>query len=432
MTQHDLTPAREMIDFIDRSPSPYHACARAAELLGAAGFGELVETDSWQAGPGRFFVRRAGSIVAWIVPDTDLAPATPFRLIGAHTDSPNLRVKPRPDRTRAGYRQLGVEVYGGALLNSWLDRDLGLSGRVYVRAEAGPEQRLFLCNRPLLRVPQLAIHLDREVNKKGLLLNKQQHMSPVWGLTASSTDGFRDFLASELAVEADEILSWEVMCHDLTPSNVIGAEAEFVAAPRLDNLCSSFTGLRALIERCDDEAALQHIPVVSLFDHEEVGSASRSGAGGALLTSLLERIALTRGAQREDFHRALAGSVCVSADMAHATHPNYVEKHEPEHFLAMNAGPVIKLNSNLRYASESETEALFQVACERADVPFQKWVNRTDLACGSTIGPLTAANLGMRTVDVGNPQLSMHSAREMCGSHDPAFMLRAMASFLEV
>ncbi len=421
------TAARELIGFIDASPSPFHACAEAARRLKAAGFQELDELDTWNLSEGGYFVVRGGSLVAWtLFPDT--APWRGFRIAGAHTDSPNLRVKPRPDTGAAGFRQLGVEVYGGVLLNSWLDRDLGLCGRAFVRGAHGPEERLFKVDRALLRVPQLAIHLHREINTEGLLLNKQKHMAPVWGLKNGDEGGFRGFLGETLGVETDDVLSWDAMCHDTNPSALAGVDEEFVSAPRLDNLCSCFNALEALIVVAGAEPAAR-IPVVCLFDHEEVGSGSSRGADSSILKDLLERTVLARGGTREDFHRALADSACVSADMAHGTHPNYVDKHEPDHHLFLNAGPVIKINTNLRYASDGETEALFQDACERADVPFQKWVNRTDLACGSTIGPLTAAKLGIRTVDVGCPQLAMHSIRELCGSKDPEYMTRALAAF---
>lgn len=428
MTRPSLDLAQELCAFIDASPSPYHAVERTARELEAAGFRRLSELARWDGGGGGAFVVRGGSLVAWRL--LERTPAhTGFRIVGAHTDSPNLRLKPRPDTGRAGFRQLGVEVYGGVLRNSWLDRELGLSGRVFVRGARGPEAHLVTIDRPVLRVPQLAIHLDREINDKGLLLNAQQHLVPLFGLQGGlSEPSFRDLLARELDLDPDSLLSFELMCHDVQPAALVGWEREFVGAPRLDNLCSSFLGLRALLAA---DPGAPRVPVLCLFDHEEVGSSSSRGAESPLLADLLERTVLARGGAREDYHRALADSVCLSADMAHATHPNYPERHEPEHHLALNRGPVIKLNANQRYATEAETEALFQMACERAEVPYQKFVNRTDLACGSTIGPLTAARLGIRTVDVGNPMLAMHSARELCGSRDPAYMRAAMTAFLE-
>lgn len=430
MKAADLGVARDMLAYIDASPSPYHACQSAARELEAHGFHRLSEVDAWDTRAGRFYVIRGGSLMAWAVAEGH-GTTTGFRVLGAHTDSPNLRVKPRPDTGKAGYRQLGVEVYGGVLLNSWLDRDLGLSGRVQLETSAGePEERLFLIDRPVMKLPQLAIHLDREINTNGLLLNKQTHMQPVWGLGPLGERGFRDWLAEALQVEPGRILSWEAMAHDVQPSSLFGADEELVSAPRLDNLCSSFCSLRALVNAVEARDSPEFIPVITLFDHEEVGSGSATGAASPLLADLLERTIIARGGSRDDYHRSVANSVCVSLDMAHATHPNYPERHDPDHNLELNAGPVIKVNANLRYATESSTEALFELACKRADVPVQKWVMRTDMACGSTIGPITASRLGMRCVDVGNPQLGMHSSRETCGAADPDYLVRALAQIL--
>lgn len=430
MTLRDTQEALALAKYIDASPSPYHACLTAAAQLDAAGFRALTELEAWDQTPGRYYVLRGGSIAAWVVPQSATS-TTGFRIIGAHTDSPNLRIKPHPDANAVGMRRLGVEVYGGALLNSWLDRDLGLSGRVCVRGKDGaPEERLFLMDRAVLRVPQLAIHLHREIRTDGLKLNAQKHMSPIWGVEDSSERGFRQLLAEELDVAPSDILAWDAMCHDTTPSRLLGDGEPFLSAPRLDNLCSTHCGLSAMLARLA-AGDPDKIAVLCLFDHEEIGSQSRAGANGPFLRDLLERACLTRGGTNEDFKRALADSICVSADMAHATHPNYIDKHDKDHRLAMNAGPVIKLNTNMRYATEASTEAHFQLVCERAEVPFQKWANRSDLACGSTIGPMTASNLGIRTVDIGNAQLAMHSAREMCGSLDPGYLVRALTVFLE-
>lgn len=426
MSTDGKSQARALASFIDSSPSPYHACQSARERLEALGFQALEETQAWQVSAGRYFVQRGGSLVAWVLPEGWSSEAG-FRIVGAHTDSPNLRIKPRPESGRAGYRQLGVEIYGGVLLNSWLDRDLGLSGRAYVRTSSGPKERLFRIDRPLLRVPQLAIHLDRNIKTEGLKLNEQEHMSPVYGLSAGSEMGFKELLAETLEIQPGELLSWDAMCHDLTPSTLLGIHEEFVVAPRLDNLCSAHCALSGMETLLGDGTQLERVPVIALFDHEEVGSTSRAGADSPLIGDLLERIVLGQGGGREAFHRALAASLSVSADMAHATHPNYESKHDANHQLAINGGPVIKLNNNQRYATEGETEAIFQSACESAGVPFQKWTSRSDLACGSTIGPITASQLGIKTVDVGNPQLSMHSAREMCGSLDPGYLVKALA-----
>ena len=420
---------RRLLAYIDGSPSPFHACATAGEQLEGAGFAALSESDPWPTGPGKHYLRRGGSLVAWATGAAH-GPGTPFRIIGAHTDSPNLRVKPLPDAGRAGYRQLAVEVYGGALLNSWLDRDLGLSGRVVVRGSQGPVERLLRVDRPILRVPQLAIHLDREISTNGLLLNAQQHLSPVWGIGDVTPGAFGSFVAEHLDVEASEVIAWDLMLHDVTPSTLAGASDELLSAARLDNLCSSWAALEALLAVADDGGSPGPIPLVVLFDHEEIGSTSDRGAASTLLPAVTERIGLSLGGGRDDHLRALAGSMCCSADMAHATHPNYADKHEPGHQIAINGGPVLKVNSNVRYASDATSSAALVLACEQADVPLQRYAHRSDLPCGSTIGPITASVMGISTVDVGAPQLAMHSARELMGADDADYLRRALTSFL--
>lgn len=425
---HERTSARRLCRFIDAAPSPYHAAAEAAAQLERAGFTAVAPGDRWP-GTGRAYAVRGGSLVAVAVPD-GCPPGTAFRMVGAHTDSPNLRVKPRPDTGRAGFRQLGVEVYGSPLLNSWLDRDLGLSGRVVVRSGAGVETRLVKVDRPVARVPQLAIHLDREVSERGLVLDRQLHLSPVWGLGRPEEGAFAGFLAKELGVAADDVVSWDVMLHDTAPAALAGADEELISAPRLDNLCSCWCGVEALVAAAAEtgDAPL----LLCLFDHEEVGSTTSTGAAGTLLAAAVERSVLARGGDREDVLRALAASVLVSADMAHATHPNYAERHEPSHQVALNGGPVVKLNANQRYATDAGTHAEFVLACERAGVPYQRFVTRSDLPCGSTIGPLTAMRLGLSTVDVGSPMLGMHSCRELASSADVPLMVQAMTACFEI
>ena len=436
--------------FVDASPSPFHACAQAAQHLEAAGFSLVTETEPFPTDVGRRYLIRGGSLVAWST-ETAHGPATPFRVVGAHTDSPNLRIKPQPDLVRAGWQLLGVEPYGGLLFSSWLDRDLGLSGRVAVRRGGEVETRLVTINEPVLRVAQLAPHLDRGAND-GLVLNPQQHLTPLWGVSTEPGD-FRGYIGGAVGVDAADVLSWDVMAHDLQPSRRIGRDLDLIAAPRLDNLATSYAGVQALIdvvgpqEMSDPEsgsaaasalaspprsasAARPAIPVLVLFDHEEVGSQSERGALSTLLPTVLERIVISAGGGREDFHRALAGTIVASGDMAHATHPNYPEKHEPQHQIAINGGPVLKTNVKLRYATDSVGAAAFISACDQAGVPLQHFVSRNDLPCGTTVGPMAAALTGATTVDFGAPMLSMHSAREMCGTKDPAMYAGALAAFL--
>jgi aspartyl aminopeptidase len=416
----DLDAARDLVRFIDASPSPFHACATAAARLDAAGFARVAETDAWPADTNRAYFVRDGSLVAWSVPGSATA-TTAFRIVGAHTDSPNLRVKPHADVERAGAQLIAVEVYGGALFNSWLDRDLGLSGRVALR---GGELPLLKVDRAIARIPQLAIHLDREVNAAGLVLNSQQHLNPVWAIGRGD---FKEFVAAELGVAAGDVLFWDLMFHDVNPGELLGRDNEFISVARIDNLCSSWAAIGALTAATNGN----DIGVVVLFDHEEVGSASNRGAMSPILESVLERITLGLGGSREEWQRAMASSICLSADMAHATHPNYSERHEPGHWVALNGGPVVKTNVSQRYATDARSVGAFIEACEGADVPLQTYVHRNDLICGSTVGPITAARLGIPTVDVGAPQLSMHSARELMGSADAALYKTALTAFLD-
>lgn len=418
----------DLLSFLDASPSPYHAVATAASRMEQAEFHEVDERRPWPKEPGRYFVRRGGSLVAWAVgePGPDLR----FRIIGAHTDSPNLRLKPAPDTSGSGFRQLGVEVYGGALYNSWLDRDLGVSGRLTVRIGTDVVDLLVRVDDIGLRVPQLAVHLDREVNTKGLVLNPQVHLTPVWGLTPGKPGEFVALVADRASVPADAVISHDLMLHDLTPARVLGADREFIASARIDNLLSCHSGVASLLQVVEGGDLGDLVPLLCLFDHEEIGSTSAAGAGSSMLPTIIERIVGATGGDRETLAAALARSACASADGAHATHPNYSDRHDAKHHIALDGGPVIKYNANVRYATDGPSAAAFALACERADVAHQHFVMRSDMACGSTIGPTTAARLGVSTVDVGVAQLSMHSAREMCGSADPERFSRALAEFL--
>jgi aspartyl aminopeptidase len=425
----DLGAARRLLAFCDAAPSPYHACATAAAMLTEAGFTRLGEDAAWPGEPGGRFVVRGGTLIAWKT-TADHQAHDGFRIVGAHTDSPNLRIKPHPDVAHAGCRQLGVEVYGGVLLNSWLDRDLGLSGRVAVRRDGGGAiVRLLRVDRAVCAIPQLAIHLDRDVTSRGLVVDPQTHLRPLWGVGAGTGGDFRSFVAKELGVPPDDVLGWDLMLHDLAPGALVGRDDDMIGSARLDNLASCWAALEALTEVAPDVGG-GPVPVVCLFDHEEIGSTSDRGAGSSMLATVLERTVLARGGDRETLHRALARSACLSADMAHATHPNYADRHDPQHRIALNGGPVLKLNANVRYATDAPGSAMVALAAEQAGVPLQSFAMRSDLPCGSTIGPVTAARLGITTVDVGMAQLAMHAAREHAGSHDPGRYRALLAAFL--
>ncbi|MGY1455435.1 M18 family aminopeptidase [Streptomyces sp. SS8] len=415
----------DLASFLAASPTPYHAVANAAERLEEAGFRRLEETDAWDGDGGGRYVLRGGAIIAWYVPE-GATPATPFRIVGAHTDSPNLRVKPVPDTGAAGWRQVAVEIYGGTLLNTWLDRDLGLAGRLALRDGS---TRLVNVDRPLLRVPQLAIHLDREANS-GLKLDRQRHMTPVWGLGEPREGDLVDFLAAEAGLDAADIAGWDLMVHGVEPPAYLGRDRELLAGPRMDNLLSVHAGAAALIAAAGD-GDLPYIPVLAAFDHEENGSQSDTGADGPLLGNVLERSVLARGGGPEDRARAYAGTVCLSSDTGHAVHPNYPERHEPGHHPMPNGGPILKVNVNQRYATDGTGRAVFAAACERAGVPWQSFVSNNAVPCGTTIGPITAARHGIATVDIGVAILSMHSARELCGADDPFLLANALTAFLE-
>lgn len=424
----------DLMSFLAASPTPYHAVANTAERLEKAGFRQVAETDAWDtgtpsaaAGIGGKYVLRGGAIVAWFVPE-GAAPHTPFRIVGAHTDSPNLRVKPRPDTGAHGFRQVAVEIYGGPLLNSWLDRDLGLAGRLSLRDGS---TRLVNVDRPLLRVPQLAIHLDRSVSADGLKLDKQRHLQPIWGLGDDVRDGdLIAFLEEESGLAPGEVTGWDLMTHSVEAPAYLGRDQEFVAGPRMDNLLSLHAGLAALTSAAAHEN-LPYIPVLVSFDHEENGSQSDTGADGPLLGGILERSVFARGGSYEDRARAFAGTVCLSSDTGHAVHPNYAERHDPTHHPRVNGGPILKVNVNNRYATDGSGRAVFAAACEKAGVPFQTFVSNNSMPCGTTIGPITAARHGIKTVDIGVAILSMHSARELCGDSDPFLLANSLKAFLE-
>jgi aspartyl aminopeptidase len=431
----DRSHTDDLMGFLAASPSPYHAVASAAERLEKAGFRQVEEAAAWDGLSGGRYVVRGGALVAWYVPE-GAGPATPFRIIGAHTDSPNLRVKPVPDTGREGWKQIAVEIYGGTLLNTWLDRDLGLSGRLSLR---GGETVLVNVDRPLLRVPQLAVHLDRGVNDGGLKLDRQQHMTPVWGIGRPREGELIEFVAAEAGVGSPaEVTGWDLMCHSVEPPAFLGRERELLAGPRLDNLLSVHAGVAALANAASAGAGAgegegrepEYIPVLAAFDHEENGSQSDTGAQGPLLGTVLKRSVYARGGAYEDRARAYAASYCLSSDTGHAVHPNYPERHDPGHHPKPGGGPLLKTNVNQRYATDSSGRAVFAGACERAGVPWQPFVSHNAVPCGTTIGPITAARHGIATVDVGVAILSMHSARELCAADDPHMLAAVMAEFL--
>lgn len=449
---HDQIFVDNLLDFISTSPTPFHAVSTMAGMLEKKGFRRLDEKAQWSFQDskqvvGRYYVtRNDSSIVAFQLKQPLVEKG--MRMIGAHTDSPCLKVKPNPEIIKNQYLQLGVEVYGGALLNPWFDRDLSLAGRVsYVDENDNIKHDLIDLKKAVAVIPSLAIHLDREANDKRTI-NKQFHLPPVLMKlpdNGSSSDegnciqagkGIADFNAMLLkllnktsindsdieSVAAVKILEHELCFYDVQSPAVIGLHDDFIAAARLDNLLSCYTGLMALLESDGEQNVL-----LVCNDHEEVGSLSAAGAQGPFLMSVLQRLC----GGDENTTRMIANSYMVSADNAHGVHPNYADKHDANHGPVLNNGPVVKVNANQRYASNSETGAMFKHCCHQADVPVQTFVVRSDMACGSTIGPITAGETGVRTVDVGVPTFAMHSIRELAGRWDAFYLYRALKEFLK-
>jgi len=424
----DRTAALELIDFIDASPSPWHAVANAEALLQKNGYTRLEEDARWQlAAGGRYYVVRGGaSMIAFVQGSQPIAEAG-FRIVGAHTDSPGFRVKPKAALAGDGLARLAVEIYGGPILATFTDRDLSLAGRVVLRTGATQTTRLLRFERPLVRLPNLAIHMNRDVNEQGLKLNKQTELPLILGQLRENDDAeamLRKLLADAAQANAADLLSWELAVYDVQKGCLWGANEEFIASRQLDNLASCYAALTALIATKQPTATC----VTALFDHEEVGSESAAGAGGSFITDVLARISAHAKLDEEDRQRAMARSFFISADMAHAYNPNFPNAYEPGHKVSVNGGPVIKTNSNQRYTTNAETAAHFIGFCEKAGVPCQQYAHRSDLGCGSTIGPIVASQLGVASVDVGSPMWAMHSARESAGVHDHAYMIAALAA----
>ncbi|WP_045227027.1 M18 family aminopeptidase [Methyloterricola oryzae] len=423
--------AQELLDFIDASPSPWHAGAALGRLLQGAGFEELREADRWALRTGgRYFVSRGGSSVIAFVVGQAPPDETGVFMVGAHTDSPGLRVKPRAAYTSERLLRLGVEVYGGPILATFTDRDLSLAGRINLRNNGATKSVLVRIAEPLVRLPNLAIHMNRGVNEEGLKLNKQSELPLLLAeqLNGLAPEGrFRGLLAASAGVDAGQIVNWELHVYDTQKGTFWGADQEFIADSQLDNLASCHAGLSALMEL----DAPWRTGLCGFFDHEEVGSESAKGADGSFLSDVLERMTRALGLDHESYKQALARSFMISADMAHAFHPNFPAAYEPNHQVHVNAGPVIKTNSNQRYATDSVSEAFFISLCESVNIGYQQYAHRTDLGCGSTIGPTIASRLGVSTVDVGNPMWAMHSCRESAGVVDHSSLIQVLKAYWE-
>lgn len=417
---------QSLLSFLQASPTPFHATTSMMKTLLSSGYTELFEDQIWdlkeQAG---YFIRRNdSSIIAIWLADKSQA----LRLVGAHTDSPCLKVKPNADLSGKGYFQLGVEVYGGALLAPWFDRDLSLAGRVHARIDGKIESVMVNFERAIATVPSLAIHLDREANK-GRTINPQTQLPPVLSVAGEKNRDLNSLLMAEVSQQyadcgssVESILDYELFFYDTQPPALIGLESEFIASARLDNLLSCFIGLQSLLESNKSQNKL-----LICTDHEEVGSASACGAQGPFLQQVMERI----WPCNEDRNRIIAGSMMISADNAHGIHPNFSDRHDQNHGPMLNQGPVIKINANQRYATNSLTSAIFKQLCDDTEVKYQAFVTRTDMGCGSTIGPITASEVGIETIDIGVPTFGMHSIRELAGSEDGFELARVLKHFFE-
>ena len=461
----------DLVSYVRASPSSFHAVAEAARRLTAAGFVELAENEEWPPSPGEYFAVRDGAIVAWVTPESAVS-TTPFRIVGAHTDSPGFKLKPKPTTAQHGWLQAGVEVYGGPLFNSWLDRELEFAGRLVFDDGTSALVR----TGPFLRFAQLAVHLDRGVNSDGLTLNPQQHLNPVIGVGDAADTDVIAHLATLAGRVGSDVVGYDIVTADTAEAQVFGLDGALFASGRLDNLSSVHAGLVALIAVAASNSrlpadtitadpatgvlstavpspavpspavpspavpspavpptAVPSIAVFAAFDHEEVGSETRSGAAGPFLESVLARIgsaSAAPAASSSDRARAFADSWCLSADAGHAVHPNYPERHDPANRPVVNRGPLLKINANQRYATDAFGAAEWARSCRQAGVDYQEFVSNNAVACGSTIGPITATRLGIRTIDVGIALLSMHSVRELCGADDPAALCSAMRAFL--
>lgn len=413
-----------LLRFLQASPTPYHAVEQIKNALTAAGFVQLDEKSSWDLSPGGryFIVRREASLLAFVYGRAPLL-AGGLRIIGAHTDSPCLKIKPRPEKTSQGYQQLGVEVYGGALLNPWFDRDLSIAGRVAAKTHSGAMvQPLVDFKRPIAVIPSLAIHLDRSANEQRSV-NPQEDMRPI--LLQGEALDFRALLLKQLAAQGvsdvSEVFEYDLCLYDSQPAALVGVQEEFIASARLDNLLSCYLGLQAMLSADGSQSAL-----LLLTDHEEVGSQSDVGARSNLLNGFLQRLF----SNDEERLRALAHSMMLSVDNAHGIHPNYPRKHDDNHGPLLNKGPVLKVDANQGYATSSESAAVVRLIAQAAQVPIQSFVTRADMRCGSTIGPMTAALTGVRTADLGLPTFAMHSIRELAGAKDPDLMLALLQGFI--
>lgn len=425
--------AQELIDFIYASPSPFHAVISTKDMLTNKGFQELNLREKWEIEKGgKYFVTKNDSALVAFIVGTGEVEEEGFKLIGAHTDAPGFSIKPNPEMTENGYLKLNTESYGGPILNTWMDRPLSLAGRVSLKSDnlMYPDNRFVNINKPILIIPNIAIHMNRKLNE-GVELNKQKDMIPMLGLIEEEfeKDGFLiKLLAEELKVNVDDIVDFNLYLYEYEKGSIIGLNNEFISSGRLDDLAMVHAGITAIADSKPSKAT----NVMICFDNEEVGSRTKQGAGSPMVRNILERIVNSLGKDKEDFYRALYSSFIISADMAHPVHPNAPEKHDPINKPGINKGPVIKINANQAYTTDSDSNTVYERVCNKAGVPVQKFVNRSDVRGGSTIGPISSTQMDIRSVDIGNPMLAMHSIRELGGVLDHYYMKKSFEEFFKL
>ena len=425
--------SEDLLQYLNESPTAYHAVENAIAFLRAYNFQELKETDAWslQKGGKYFVTKNQSGIIAFTVGDGDLANAG-FRIIGAHTDSPNFKIKPGPCTvTPDGYVKVNVEVYGGPILSTWFDRPLAAAGRMIVKENNGLKAKLVKIDRPIFMLPNLCVHFQRDVNEKGVSYNKQKDILPLLSMTAEGVekdDYLLNLIQEETGVEKTDVVDYELYLYEYQKGILTGKDEEFISASRIDDLAMVYAGLSALAESADSGCSYK---VFAAFDNEEVGSGTAQGARSGLLMHTLNRICKNLGLTDDDYFRVLANSTSISADTAHAVHPSYSDKHDPENRPVLGGGPVIKYSASQRYATTAFSAAYFMEACDRAGVPCQKYVNRNDIVGGSTIGPALSSLTTIPTVDIGIPILAMHSVREFGAVTDNVYTKMAFRAYWE-
>lgn len=427
--------SNELIDFLYNSPTAFHAVENIKKILKKEGFEELKESHRWQVNSGgKYFVDKNGSALVIFTVGEESVNFDGFKIVGAHTDSPGFRIKPNPEMISNSYIKLNTEVYGGPIINTWFDRPLAIAGRVCTKSDnpLKPNYHIVNINEPIAYIPNLAIHMNREINK-GVELNKQVDTLPILGLITEEFEKdnyLLDIVSKQLSIKTEDILDFDLFLYEFEKGTTFGVENEFISSSRIDDLSMAFVGVKAMINSLN--SGFKGTNVLALFDNEEVGSTTKQGADSPMLSNILERIIYSMGGNRENFFMNLANSFMISADGAHGIHPNRSEKNDPTNIPYINKGPVIKISANQRYTSDAESIAIFKNICNKANVPYQTFVNRSDMMGGSTIGPISSSQLPIKSVDIGAAMLAMHSIREVMGTKDIEYFENVITEFYKI